>query len=342
MPSSGPRWSLYPLLAVVAFFEFGFGVVHAGFCSPFFFLLLPVLNASLGLVTAFHAIFLRYPNRCDFYLQLSCTLLGFIFTASSLLESYCIGDFKYSGESMKEGVCHGMKYRTIGIVGSCNDFLGNLQLSIIAKFGGDDKARESVRFYTSVTLSVLSALHLAICTLLTFYSAVETKIRLYAYHYQIVTGLLIMFFSLFHMRFCCTFFFLHIPLAIGLFSIVQGGISWRNKNHGPTSRSFNVIGAAMALILNATTVFGIYCWSHRNDVPTMLTRHCHWQQPREDYCLRVVHFTHPYIDWLPQDTEREIAAIQITVYIFLFLLTVLQFAFSMKSAFSTKNIYLYY
>lgn len=86
MAASGPQWSLYPLLAIVAFVslpsfllflflrpqikssaalqcEFVFGLTHVALCLPTHFLLLPVLSGVLGLIAAFHAIFLRYPNR---------------------------------------------------------------------------------------------------------------------------------------------------------------------------------------------------------------------------------------------------------------------------------------
>ncbi|CAB3397727.1 unnamed protein product [Caenorhabditis bovis] len=342
MASTGPKWSLYPLLAVVAFFEFLFGGIHLTYCSSLFFFLLPFANAVFGLVTAFHAIFLRYPNRCDFHLQLSSSIIGTIFFFSSLIESYCIGEFNYSEATIKDGICHGLKYRTISFVGSCNDLVGTMQLSILSKLGWKPKDKEQILFVTSVCLSILSGTHLLICALLTFYSAIETKVRLYSYHYQIVVGVLIIFTSIFHLRYCCTFFFLYLPLAIGLFSVFQGIVSWRTKCHGSATRGINIIGAAFAVTLNATTSFGIFCWANRNTIPHMITRHCHWFSEREAYCLRVVHFTHPYIDWLPQETEREIAAVQITVQIIMFILSCFQFGFSMKSAFSTKQFYLYY
>ncbi|KAF1750400.1 hypothetical protein GCK72_016950 [Caenorhabditis remanei] len=342
MASSGPRWGLYPLLAVVAVFEFALGGSHIAYCSPLFFLLFPFINATFGLVTAFHAIFLRYPNRCDFYLQLTCSSIGFFFFFSSLMETYCINEFKYADETIKDGVCHGLKYRTIAMVGSCNDLLANLQLSILDKLGWEPKEREWIRFFTSISLTILSGTQLLICTFLTFYSAVETKIRLYSYHYQVVISIFLIVVSFFHLRYCCTFFFLHLPLAIGLFSLLQGVVSWRTKCHGSTTRAVNIVGAAFAVLLNATTSFGIFCWFNRNTVPHMITRHCHWLSHREAYCMRVVHFTHPYIDWLPQETEREIAAIQITVHTLLFIFSCIQFAISMRSAFSTKKQYLYY
>lgn len=141
------------------------------------------------------------------------------------------------------------------------------------------------------------------------------RIRLYSYHYQVVISIFIIIVSFFHLRYCCTFFFLYLPLAIGMFSLLQGIVSWRTKCHGSTTRALNIIGAAFAVLMNATTSFGIFCWFNRNTVPHMITRHCHWLSHREAYCMRVVHFTHPYIDWLPQETEREIAAIQVNLTI---------------------------
>ncbi|KAK6757983.1 hypothetical protein RB195_015669 [Necator americanus] len=173
MGQSGPLWSLYPLLAIIALCEFCCGVVHLLFCLPLYFLCLPMINGVLGLMASFHAIFLRYPNR-----------------------------------------------------------------------------------------------------------------------------------------FCCTFFFLGLPLAIGVYSIIQGVVSWRSRCHGSIVRMMNVTGAALALLLFAATAFGIFCWFHRGFPPQTLTRHCHWLPDNEAYCLRVIHFSQPYIEWLPPETEREIAVLQ--------------------------------
>lgn len=46
--------------------------------------------------------------------------------------------------------------------------------------------------------------------------------RLYSFHYEIVMGILITLTGIFHIRFCCTFFFSGLPLAVGLFAILQG------------------------------------------------------------------------------------------------------------------------
>uniref|UniRef100_A0A8R1HH29 Uncharacterized protein n=2 Tax=Caenorhabditis japonica TaxID=281687 RepID=A0A8R1HH29_CAEJA len=332
MASTGPKWSLYPLLAIVAFFEFLLGATHIAYCSPLFFLFFPFINAVFGLVAAFHAIFLRYPNRfvdadsIPFTLQSSFEGLNIVVLLSILINTrnehfpqvlnriearaasrpieyfdsfsrepvLCevfgvngsIVLLEYEDETIKDGVCHGLKYRTIAMVGSCNDLLGTFQLSILNKLGWEPKERESIRFLTSIALSVLSGIHLLICTLLTFYSAIETKIRLYSYHYQVAISLFVIFVSFLHLRYCCTFFFLYLPLAIGLFSLLQGIVSWRTKCHGSTTRALNIFGAAFAVLLNAATSFGIFCWFNRNTVPHMITRHCHWLEHREAYYYR--------------------------------------------------------
>ncbi|VDO48635.1 unnamed protein product [Haemonchus placei] len=360
MGQTGPQWSLYPLLAIIALCEFSCGVVHLLFCLPLYFLCLPLINGVLGLLASFHAIFLRYPNRCSFYMQFTCTFTSFWFFFSSLLETYCVGDFQNTNheEEVNEGVCYGLKYRTIGMGESCVDFLGPLQMSFLTKIGWEAKDRDSIRFFITASLSILSGIHLCCTTALTFYSATEIKIRLYSYHYQLAIGILVAFTGIFHFRFCCTFFFLGLPFAVGVYSMIQGVVSWRTKCHGSVSRAMNVAGAALALLMLAAAVFGIFCWFNRNNTPHSITRHCHWLPKTEDYCLRVIYFSHPYIDWSPIETEREIAVIQvrslripdvtvtcilqIIIYIFLFAFSFLQFAFSMKSAFTTKLIQLYY
>ncbi|EYB90407.1 hypothetical protein Y032_0220g2500 [Ancylostoma ceylanicum] len=321
MGQSGPLWSLYPLLAIIALCEFSCGIVHLLFCLPLYFLCLPLLNGVLGLVASFHAIFLRYPNRCDFYLQFVCSVMSFFFFFSSLMETYCVGDFNEMNANIKEGICYGLKYRTLSTTASCADFLGPVQMSFLSKIGWEAKDRDSIRFFITASLSV---------------------IRLYSYHYQLVIGILVTFTGIFHFRFCCTFFFLGLPLAIGVYSIIQGVVSWRSRCHGSIVRAMNVTGAALALLLFAATMFGLFCWFHRNAPPESLTRHCHWLPHTEEYCLRVIHFSHPYIEWLPKETDREIAVLQMIVYLFLFFFSFLQFVFSMKSAFTTKLMELYY
>ncbi|VDL82452.1 unnamed protein product [Nippostrongylus brasiliensis] len=171
--------------------EFSCGIVHLLFCLPLYFLCLPLLNGILGLLASFHAIFLRYPNRCDFYMQFACSFTSFWFFFSSLMETYCVGDF-------------------------------------------------------------------------------------------------------------------------------QSVVSWRTRCHGSIVRAMNVIGAALALLMFAATVFGIFCWFQRNSPAQSISRHCHWMPKTEEYCLRII------------------------IYIFLFAFSFLQFVFSMKSAFTAKLTELYY
>ncbi|CAI4222822.1 unnamed protein product [Auanema sp. JU1783] len=314
MASTGPQWSLYPLLAIIAFCEFSCGLVHLTFCLPFYFLLLPIINGVLGLLASFHAIFLRYPNRCDFLLQLICTSLAFWFVITSCMESYCLGEYNKDEQISHDGVCYGLKYRTNSFVLSCFDFLGPLQLSLLHKLGWEPKDRDGIRFFISCSLSILSVVHLCCTTALTFYSAIETKIRLYSYHYQVVVGVFVFITGIFHLRYCCTFFFMGLPLLIGAYSILQGSITWRTRCHGSLTRAMNIIGSAVSLLLFASTIFGLFCWFHRDQLPKMITRHCHWRPKSEEYCLRVIHFSLPYIDWLPEETDREIAVVQVYSY----------------------------
>ncbi|VDM76309.1 unnamed protein product [Strongylus vulgaris] len=336
MAQSGPLWSLYPLLAIIALCEFFCGVVHLLFCLPLYFLCLPLFNGVFGLLASFHAIFLRYPNRCDFYLQSIGSFTSFVFFFSSLVETYCVGDFsglfqilsqndlKYLGlveanANMKEGVCYGLKYRTISSAESCLDFLGPLQMSFLTKIGWEAKDRESIRFFITASLSVLSGIHLFCTTGLMVYSATETKVRLYSYHYQLVVGVLILL-------------YIFLPwVTLCHWSVLY------NSRQVPNSKIFNKDRDIDRV------VFSSKCKRIQvNMPPESITRHCHWLPDNEEYCLRVIHFSHPYIDWQPKETEREIAVLQIVIYIFLLAFSFLQFVFSMKSAFTTKLIELYY
>ncbi|CAJ0582434.1 unnamed protein product, partial [Mesorhabditis spiculigera] len=341
MVVSGPYWSLYPLLAIIAICSFLVGMLHLFLCLPFYFFMLPLLAGTIGCVAAFHAVFLRYPNRCDFLLELSCALVSFAFFSTSIVETYCLSDLtKY--EEASHGVCHGLKYRTVHLVGSCGEFLSGVQAYLLEYVGWNDD-RERLRFGISIALSLLSAVQLFCCTALMVYSAKETKLRLYSYHYQCVVGIVTFFIGIVHWHFCCTFFFLALPLLIGLYGVAQGATTWKHKCHGPISRTVNLVGSALSVFLFAICFFGIYCWTTKLSSTTPpLAYHCHWWPERERYCYRWLHYSIPYIEWQPHETEREIFVIQILCYASLVLLSALHFGFSLKSAFSMRSRYLYY
>ncbi|CAJ0939762.1 unnamed protein product, partial [Mesorhabditis belari] len=341
MVVSGPYWSLYPLLAVIAICSFLVGMVHLFLCLPFFFFLLPILAGTMGCVAAFHAVFLRYPNRCDFSLQLTCSLVSFAFFSTSIVETYCLSDLT-KVEETSQSVCHGMKYRTAYVVTSCRLFLDGVQTYLLEYIGWNEE-RERLKFGVSIALTLLSAVQLFCCTALMVYSARETKLRLYSYHYQCVVGAVTFFVGFIHWHYCCTFFFLFLPIFSGLFGILQGAITWKHRCHGPISRTINLVGSALAVLLFATIIFGIFCWTTRLIASSPpLTYHCHWLPNREHHCYRWIHFSIPYIEWQPHETEREILVVQMISYGSLVILSALHFGFSLKSTFAMRSRYLYY
>ncbi|VDN28057.1 unnamed protein product [Gongylonema pulchrum] len=69
------------------------------FCLPFYPLLIPITSAVFGLIAAFHALFLRSPNRVDFVLQCCSTTLGSLLMAISVTEAFCgVGEFPDDGD----------------------------------------------------------------------------------------------------------------------------------------------------------------------------------------------------------------------------------------------------
>ncbi|PAV70738.1 hypothetical protein WR25_05371 [Diploscapter pachys] len=120
---AGPLWSFFPILACVSFSEFCFGLVHVFFCLPLYFLILPILNGFLGLVAAVHAMFLRYPNKCDFYMQVSSALLSFVFFVLSAMETFCLQMQDTSGAITWRYKCHGYIARSVNIVGAATSTL---------------------------------------------------------------------------------------------------------------------------------------------------------------------------------------------------------------------------
>lgn len=95
--------------------------------------------------------------RCDFYLQVISSVVSFWFFISSVVETYCLGWFASEShlfteisvldlsEEHNDGICYGLKYRTISLVGSCMDFLGQLQMLVLMKLGWEPK----VTFFNS-------------------------------------------------------------------------------------------------------------------------------------------------------------------------------------------------
>ncbi|ETN86309.1 hypothetical protein NECAME_06016 [Necator americanus] len=145
----------------------------------------------------------------------------------------------------RDGICHGLKYRTISTVESCADFLGTLQMSFLSKIGWEPKS--STLFISLPTCNR--------CTGDTY--------------------------------------------GGGLVAISMPWFYCPNDERNRSCTGFAVVR----------------CNCVRNIllVSQTLTRHCHWLPDNEAYCLRVIHFSQPYIEWLPPETEREIAVLQLFV-----------------------------
>ncbi|KHN74608.1 hypothetical protein Tcan_03549 [Toxocara canis] len=96
-------------------------------------------SGVFALITAMHAIFLRYPNRVDFVLQCCSTIIAFTLLISSATETFCTityeDDLQESSTSLTAGICYGLWYRTSGHRRSCDEFLELLHKSLASKVG---------------------------------------------------------------------------------------------------------------------------------------------------------------------------------------------------------------
>ncbi|GMR57167.1 hypothetical protein PMAYCL1PPCAC_27362, partial [Pristionchus mayeri] len=330
MAATGPQWSLYPLLAIVAFCTFSLSGLHLFFCLPLHILFAPLLAGIVALLTAFHAIFLRYPNRTDFVLQVIAAIVSAYFFFTSSLETFCLSKSRDPETSSGGDICEGLTYRTESLVGSCNGFFGNMQAVVLRNANWE---MDSVRVFVSSCLSALAASQLLITTALSFYSAHETKLRIRTFHYQLVLGVLLIVAALFHWQYCCLYYFVSIPAACGLLCFAQGLTTLLRPSR--VSRSLDVIGTFAAVALCSSLLFSLLCnFSGIFDWRLSILRHCRWgEEEVMKGCRRYLHFSYPYFNWQPPQIEHEVTSIQIAIYTVLLIFSFLYFYFSIKSTF---------
>uniref|UniRef100_A0A0M3HVL7 MARVEL domain-containing protein n=1 Tax=Ascaris lumbricoides TaxID=6252 RepID=A0A0M3HVL7_ASCLU len=353
---SGLRWSLYPMLAIVALVsefgycfssnqqhngncEFALGVCHLTLCMPLFPFLIPVISGVFALITAMHAIFLRYPNRTDFVLQCCSSFIAFILVISSAMETFCAisyeDELQGSSTSLTTGICYGFSYRTAALRDSCNDFLTLLHTSLASKTGIAPHL-SSLRFAISLSITALATIHFVTCIALAFYSAVETYLPIRAHHIQLVVVLLMLPAAFLHHTYCCTYFFFWPGIVVSLYATIQSIFSWKFDCKGCIIRALNITGAAIGMALAASASFGIFCTATRlaTDLFTFQW-HCKWPISQYRYCYRVIDFRDPYRYWRKENVIAETAAVQIAVSIWLCICGFAQFFLSLKSSFST-------
>ncbi|GMT08868.1 hypothetical protein PFISCL1PPCAC_165, partial [Pristionchus fissidentatus] len=331
MAATGPQWSLYPLLAILAFCTFSLSGLHLFFCLPFHILFLPLLSGIVALLTAFHAIFLRYPNRTDFVLQVIASLVSSLFFFSSALETFCLS--KSNDESKSGDICAGVTYRTESLVESCNGFFHRMQGVVLTNANWEIY---SVRIFISSCLTALAASELLITTALSFYSAHETKLRIRTFHYQLVLGLVLLLSAFFHWQYCCLYYFVSVPAMAGVLCCLQGAATWYHPSR--LSRTLDVIGSFAAIALFSSLLFSMLCaLSGVFDWHFSILRHCRWGETTMRGCRRSLHFSYPYFNWELPQIEHEITSIQITIYAFQLLLSLFYFYFSIKATFKLRK-----
>ncbi|KAL3985486.1 putative integral membrane protein [Acanthocheilonema viteae] len=363
---NGFRWSLNPLLAIVAFCEFWLAISHLLFCSPLFPFLIPLIAAVFALITAFHALFLRFPNRTDFVLHCCSAALGFILLISSITETFCGVDgmlkeeeardisgmyffksyFIYFGAvkrgisadgiSMLQALCYGLTYRTSSYQKSCNDFLKPFHDSLLFKLNITFHT-SSINFMTSFLLSGFALAHTATSTALAYYSANENGYLIRSYHGQLLVSIMMIPAALLHHSYCCTYFYLWPAVPVGLYTAFQCILTWKYQYRGKFVRLSNIFGSGFAMALAAVASFGMFCIFARysmNHFP--FQRHCYSPAFAYHYCYRVIDFRNPYTEWKREYIVAETSAIQILVNLWLFISAIFLFSFSLKSAFTVE------
>lgn len=347
---NGLRWSLYPLLATIALCEFFLGVTHLLFCSPFYPFLIPIISAIFALITAFHALFLRFPNRVDFVLQCCSAAFGMLLLVTSIAETFCgLGaglinndgdehDHGNSGKriSLSQGLCYGLLYRTLKYQESCNEFLRPLHNSLAVKLSFASST-SSLRFVISFSICGLALAHTTTCIVLAYFSANGNGYSIRSYHGQLVFGIIIIPAALLHRFYCCTYFYSWLPVLVASYAPFQSFITWKHHYRGKYIRLANVVGSAAAMALIATASFGIFCTITKSPKDHFSSqRHCSWPISEYQYCYRVIDFRTPYNEWHRNYVIAEISAIQILVNIWLCLSAIAHFFLSLKSAFTTE------
>ncbi|EJW88029.1 hypothetical protein WUBG_01059 [Wuchereria bancrofti] len=346
---NGFLWSLNPLLVIVAFCEFWLGINHLLFCLPFYPFLIPITTAVFAFITAFHALFLRFPNRTDFVLHCCSAALGLILLATSITETFCgvdgmlkededndARDTSASEISMLQALCYGISYRTSTYQKSCNDFLRPFHDSLLLKLDITFHT-SSVNFMTSFLLSGFALAHTATCTALAYYSAEENGYLIRSYHGQLVVGIMMIPAALLHRFYCCTYFYLWPAVLVSLYTAFQCIITWKYHYRGKFVRLANIFGSGIAMALAATASFGMFCTFTRfsmNRFP--FQRHCYSPSLAYQYCYRVIDFRSPYTEWRREYVVAETSAVQVLINLWLFISAVSLFSFSLKSAFTTE------
>ncbi|VIO98525.1 Uncharacterized protein BM_BM4132 [Brugia malayi] len=352
---NGFRWSLNPLLVIVAFCEFWLGINHLLFCLPFYPFLIPITTAVFAFITAFHALFLHFPNRMDFVLHCCSAALGLILLVTSITETFCgvngmlkedednnARDTSANQISMLQALCYGLSYRTSTYQKSCNDFLRPLHDSLLLKLDITFHT-SSVNFMTSFLLSGFALAHTATCTALAYYSAEENGYLIRSYHGQLVVGIMMIPAALLHRFYCCTYFYLWPAVFVALYTVFQCIITWKYHYRGiilkycKFVRLANIFGSGIAMALAAMASFGMFCTFTRfsmNRFP--FQRHCYSPSLAYQYCYRVIDFRSPYTEWRREYVVAETSAVQVLVNLWLFISAVSLFSFSLKSAFTTE------
>ncbi|VDK66731.1 unnamed protein product [Onchocerca ochengi] len=331
---NGFRWSLNPLLVIVAFCEFCLGIGHLLFCLPLYPFLIPVIAATFAFITAFHGLFLRFPNRMDFVLHCCSAALGLILLMSSVTETFCGVDgmlneeendgnghdvSSANGISMLQALCYGLAYRTSGYQKSCTDLLRPFHDSLLFKLDITYHT-SSINFMTSFLLSGFALAHTVTCTALAYYSAEENGYLIRSYHGQLVVGIMMIPAALLHRFYCCTYFYLWPAVLVGKFV-----------------RLANIFGSGLAMALAAAASFGMFCTLTRFSMNHFaFQRHCNSPEFEYHYCYRVIDFRSPYTEWKREYVIAETSAIQVLINLWLCISAIVLFSLSLKSAFTIE------
>ncbi|CAD5231339.1 unnamed protein product [Bursaphelenchus xylophilus] len=335
MNVTGVLWTLYPLIGILGFFEFLSGLFYLFFCLPFFAFLLPVVSGVISCITSVYALTIQYSTKCELTMQFMSALLSFLLFLSTFTEAACLRRI-YSANGA-DSFCAGILNRTLGSQMACKDALSDLQQDMLTKMGFPDAHNFEIGLTTF--LAIVSLIHFCAAVILTTFSAIETRFRLSAPHWQVVFGLATLLISYAYHSYCCIFFFAYFPTIVACFCLAQAAVPWHFREKSVQRQIFSIVGAALSTTLVAVTTLGMLCWFNRNapidDKSPGMYRFCTLPSRIYQVCHKSLAFSKPYVWWKPEQIAQETGIVQIATYALLTITGFIHFGLFMHDAFGS-------
>ncbi|KAF7637247.1 hypothetical protein Mgra_00003214 [Meloidogyne graminicola] len=271
----GIIWTLYPLLGLLAFLEFGIGLAHVFFCLPYAHFYLVFWSGISAGITSVYALLLDYPNKCELLLQFVSMIFAFFLSLISTTEAICLRRVQ-----MKEGqnsFCAGLLNRTTTKQLQCERILGHFQIYLLEKsinINTNIYTSSNNNYYYSfnylqqiiITIKLIISTFIAICAISQFfsgiflfsYSAKFNRFRLTTSHLNLFFGFSLILLYIIHSNYCCQLYFIYLLPIIGIYSLLFALLPLPPNGH-PIRQLFAIIGSGFSIILISLSIFSIFC-----------------------------------------------------------------------------------